>query len=70
MIDMKRLLFAVLLMIGSVRLYAQTSNADPVTLSTGAKAPDFKLQGIDGKTYSLANFSGKKALVIIFSCNH
>jgi peroxiredoxin len=39
-------------------------------LELGAQAPDFKLPATDGKTYSLADFSGKKALCIIFSCNH
>lgn len=36
----------------------------------GTKAFDFSLPAADGKTYSLADFAGKKALVIIFSCNH
>lgn len=36
----------------------------------GAKAPDFSLPGIDGKTYSLAFFADKKILVIVFMCNH
>lgn len=35
-----------------------------VVLKVGDKAPDFKLQGSDGKTYSLADFAGKKAVVI------
>ena len=40
-------------------------------LKPGSIAPDFKnLPGVDGKKYSLADFSGKTALVIIFSCNH
>ncbi len=30
----------------------------------GDKAPDFKLQGSDGKEYSLSQFAGKKAVVI------
>jgi peroxiredoxin Q/BCP len=30
----------------------------------GDKAPDFKLQASDGKEYSLADFSGKQAVVI------
>ena len=30
----------------------------------GDKAPDFSLKGSDGKTYSLADFKGKKAVVI------
>ena len=40
------------------------------TLAIGAKAPQFSLKGIDGKTYSLASFSKYKILVIIFTCNH
>jgi thiol-disulfide isomerase/thioredoxin len=43
---------------------------DPVPLEIGAKAPDFKLPGVDGKTYSLANFSKAKILAVVFSCNH
>ena len=30
----------------------------------GDKAPDFKLKGSDGKEYALADFAGKKAVVI------
>lgn len=30
----------------------------------GDKAPDFKLVGTDGKTYSLSQFKGKSAVVI------
>jgi peroxiredoxin len=33
-------------------------------------AVDFKLPGVDGKTYSLESFSEKKILVVIFMCNH
>ena len=33
-------------------------------------APDFKLPGVDGNSYSLADFSDKKMLVIMFTCNH
>ena len=40
------------------------------TLSIGAKAPDFKLQGVDGKIYTLASFSKAKVLAIVFTCNH
>jgi peroxiredoxin len=36
----------------------------------GAKAPDFNLPGVDGKSYSLKSFEGKKLLVVVFSCNH
>ncbi|MGD0541018.1 MAG: thioredoxin family protein [Tepidisphaeraceae bacterium] len=40
------------------------------TLQIGKQAPDFKLPGIDGKEYSLANFKDAKVLVVVFSCNH
>lgn len=43
---------------------------DHKTLEIGATAPDFSLPGIDGKTYSLRNFAGSPALVVVFSCNH
>ncbi len=44
--------------------------ADHPTLSIGAKAPDFKLQGIDGKIYTLESFKDARILVIAFICNH
>ncbi len=42
----------------------------PVTLEVGASAPDFRLPGVDGKTYGLADFADAKVLVVIFTCNH
>ena len=43
-------------------------------LNNGDKAPDFPpaggLRGVDGKTYSLADFSNKEGLLIVFMCNH
>jgi peroxiredoxin len=39
-------------------------------LDLGAQAPGFTLPGVDGKTYRLSDFSGQKALCVIFSCNH
>jgi len=44
--------------------------ADHPTLAIGTKAPDFKLPGIDGKSYSLASFKDAQILVIAFICNH
>ena len=40
------------------------------TLGLGAPAPDFDLPAVDGVRYSLASFSNKPVLVVIFSCNH
>ena len=36
----------------------------------GWKARDFRLQGIDGKTYSLAEVRGPKGTLVVFICNH
>ncbi|MFH0896225.1 MAG: thioredoxin family protein [Bacteroidota bacterium] len=36
----------------------------------GTPAKDFSLTGTDDKQYSLADFKGAKALVVIFMCNH
>jgi peroxiredoxin Q/BCP len=35
-------------------------------LKVGDKAPDFKLLGSDGKTYTLSQFKGKKNVVLAF----
>jgi len=40
------------------------------TLKIGSKAPDFNLPATDGKKYSLNSFAGKKAIIVVFSCNH
>lgn len=42
----------------------------PETLPIGSKAIDFSLPGIDGKTYTLKDFSSAKILLIVFTCNH
>lgn len=39
-------------------------------MELGQAAADFSLKGVDGKTYSLADFAAAEALVVIFSCNH
>ena len=39
-------------------------------LPLGTQAPDFKLLNVDGKLVSLSDFRDKKALVVIFMCNH
>ena len=40
------------------------------TLKLGSKLPDFNLPSTDGKNYSVDSFADKKALIVIFSCNH
>ena len=39
-------------------------------LPLGTQAPDFTLTNTDGLSVSLSDFRDKKALVIIFMCNH
>jgi len=49
---------------------AFAAHAEHKTLEIGSAAPDFKLPGVDGKTYSLADFSNAKLLLVVFTCNH
>jgi peroxiredoxin len=47
-----------------------TAAVEPKPLEIGAAAPDFKLKGVDGKYYALANFASAQVLVVLFTCNH
>ena len=59
-----RTLFLTMAMASSALAYT------PTPLVEGASAPDFKLPGVDDKDYTLADFSGKDALAVIFTTNH
>lgn len=37
---------------------------NPVELKIGDQAPNFSLRGSDGKTHTLADFKGKRAVVV------
>ena len=68
-----KLFFFSFLLILSTRFSFATpaTTGDPhVTLAVGSKAPDFSLPGVDGKTYSLKDFSESKILVVVFTCDH
>src|SRR5260221_12557151 len=58
---MKTFLISFLTM-GLVTLFAGAASAQ--TLKVGDAAPDFSLQGSDGKTYKLSDFKGKQAVVV------
>ena len=58
---MNRLFSAVFCAAVLMGVAAQVQAAD---LKVGDPAPDFKLQATDGKTYSLASFKGKQAVVL------
>ncbi len=45
-------------------------NINNLKLKIGDKAIDFRLPGVDGRTYSLNDFKNKRITVIIFMCNH
>jgi peroxiredoxin len=63
-----RLVLSLFLTLANVLVCAAAD--DPPTLAVGASAPDFALPGIDGKTYRLADFSARKVLVVVYTCNH
>ena len=68
---MKQFLFAAgLALILSPVVFAHRPDFDHQTLEIGAAAPDFKLVGVDDRTYSLASFKDARILVVIFTCNH
>jgi peroxiredoxin len=68
---MKGLFFGLLLpAILPVAALAQSTNEEHKTLAIGSPAPDFKLPGTDGKTYTLSSFKNAGILVIVFTCNH
>ena len=59
--------------LAALMLWTGVAVADPpglTTLPIGAEAPDFRLPGVDGKTYSLKDFADAKVLVVVFTCNH
>lgn len=39
-------------------------------LSPGDQSIAFSLTGVDGKTHSLADYAGKEAVAVVFTCNH
>jgi thiol-disulfide isomerase/thioredoxin len=66
---MKHALLLLVALSVSSPCFAATELKYP-TLAIGSPAPDFKLPGVDGKTWRLKDFSKSKILVVIFTCNH
>src|SRR3972149_85825 len=54
-------LLGVLFLVGMAVMSSRSSAGE---LKVGDMAPDFKLPGSDGKTYSLADYRGKQAVVL------
>jgi thiol-disulfide isomerase/thioredoxin len=49
---------------------AAAAEPHPPALAIGSPLPDFKLVGVDDKTYTPADFASAKLLVVVFTCNH
>ena len=47
-----------------------SANYQPVPITQGTAAPDFKLMNVDDKELTLADIKGEKATAIIFTTNH
>ncbi len=61
------------LTLGLLLLLAPAAHADEPaipTLAIGAQAPDFDLEGVDGKRHTLKDFADAKVLAVVFTCNH
>ena len=72
------LAFSLLLLLLASASYAQLGPKDGAGLSStdlervkvGGPAPDFTLEGVDGKQIALADYRGKKSLVLVFYRGH
>ena len=40
------------------------------TIDVGKAGPAFNLKGVDGKMHGLKDYADKKAVVVVFTCNH
>lgn len=67
---MKPAFVAVLALLGTTVAGWSGEGFKPVTLQPGSSAPAFKLPGVDGRMWSLADFAPAKVLVVLFTCNH
>lgn len=81
---MHRSSFALILLTFAAHLFSPVGTAAPAnplldkhgnpdgfrTLAIGDSAPDFALPGIDGRTYTLADFAGPDVLMVLFTSNH
>src|SRR4029077_8854375 len=55
---------------GKATDYEGEMPSDAKHLKIGDAAPDFSLKGIDGKTYTLADFKDAPILMVAFLSNH
>jgi peroxiredoxin len=65
---MRAILTAAAAILLSVPATSQDEAIKP--LAIGSPAPEFSLPGVDGKTYTLADFAESKGLIVVFTSNH
>ena len=63
---MKRLFVPCLMVAAVVFAGSASAEDEAMELKVGDMAPDFKLMGSDGESYTLAQFKGKKHVVLAF----
>jgi cytochrome oxidase Cu insertion factor (SCO1/SenC/PrrC family) len=74
----KSLVFSLLLFLIASVSVAQLGPKDGAGLSptdlervnVGSRAPDFTLEGMDGKQIALSDYRGKKSVVLVFYRGH
>jgi len=59
-------MFLYLAVIAGTGMLQVVSARTPVQLKAGDPAPPFSLTGSDGRTYNLADFRGKQAVVLVW----
>ena len=67
---MIRRIISIFILLSVITSVSSAQDTEVKPLKAGTHAPDFQLQGIDGKIYSLASFQDYDILVIIFTANH
>jgi thiol-disulfide isomerase/thioredoxin len=67
---LRRSIVALLLTLAALTSLSFAAEEPVKTLEIGARAPDFRLQGVDGRWHTLKDFAGAKILVVVFTCNH
>jgi peroxiredoxin len=58
------------ILITAILALSALQDPQPKALEIGDAAPDFSLPGVDGKTWTLADFASSKLLVVAFMSNH
>jgi len=63
--------FAAAFLVATGLVLTSTANAADKKLKIGDSAPVFTgLEGVDGKTHSLADLKAKDVVVVVITCNH